>query len=264
MALSTPTAVTSSTLNYVFLRMKRIVFSATALVLLLHFSACESNRDRQTQSEQDGRELEGKGPSSSTAPTDSSGLTNNLDRPSNPDSANEMGSTSTNNATGQYTGDTSAITGDRRTSTTGDAEAFLQETAVGNLLEIRSSELAKRTSTNAEIRRFADMMIADHRKNMAELKPLAQRNNVVLPNDLTPEKKQEMNKLTAANGAAFDRAYLALQLKSHQQTVGKFETVGQSLGDTDVRAFVDKSLPVLRNHLNMVSAMHDKLGKVAQ
>jgi len=237
--------------------MKRIVFSATALAVLLNFSACESNRDRQVQSEQDGREIEGN------TPTDSSGLTNNLDRPSNPDSANEMGAGSVNSSTGNYTGDTTLRTGDARTSTTGDAAAFLQEAAVGNLLEIRSSELAKRTSTNTEIRRFADMMLADHQKNMAELKPLAQRNNVVLPNDLTPEKKQELNKLTSANGAAFDRAYLDLQLKAHQQTVGKFETVGQSLGDTDVRAFVDKSLPVLRKHLDMVSTMSDKMSKAA-
>lgn len=238
--------------------MKRILFSATALVFLLNFSACESNRDRQVQSEQDGREIEGN------ASTDSSGLTNNLDRPSNPDSANEMGSTSTNNATGQYSGDTSLTTGDRRTSTTGDAAAFLQDVAVGNLLEIRSSEVAQKTSGNAEIRRFAAMMIADHQKNMAELKPLAQRNSVVLPNDLTPEKKRELTQLASATGAAFDRAYLDLQLKAHQQTVGKFETVGQSLGDTDVRAYVDKSLPVLRSHLKMVSDLHDKRSNAAQ
>lgn len=238
--------------------MQRVLFSATALALLLLVSSCESNRDRQVQSEQDGRELEGN------TPTDSSGLTNNLDRPSNPDSTNEMGSTSANNATGQYTGDTSATRSDLRTSTTGDAAAFLQEVAVGNLLEIRSSEMAKKTSTNAEVRRFADGMIADHQKNMAELKPLAQRNNVVLPTDLTPEKKREVSQLQSMTGSAFDRAYVDLQLKAHQQTVAKFETVGQSLGDTDVRAFVDKSLPVLRNHLTMVSNMQDKMGKAAQ
>lgn len=238
--------------------MQRVLFSAAALAVLLTVGACESNRDRQVQSEQDGRELEGN------TPTDSSGFTNNLDRPSNPDSANEMGSTSTNNATGQYSGDTTAARGGSRTSTTGDAAAFLQEVAVGNLVEIRSSELAKKTSTNAEVRRFADMMIADHQKNMAELKPLAQRNNVVLPTDLTPEKKREISQLQATTGSAFDRAYVDLQLKSHQQTVAKFETIGQSLGDTDVRAFVDKSLPVLRNHLKMVSGMQDKMGKAAQ
>lgn len=238
--------------------MKRILFSAPVLALLLTFSACESNRDRQAQTEQDGREIEG------SAPTDSSGLTNNLDRPSDPDPANEMGAGSVNPSTGNYATDTTLGGADGRTSTTGDAAAFLQETAVGNLLEIRSSELAKRTSTNAEIRRFADLMLADHQKNLAKLKPLAQRNNVVLPNDLTPEKKQEMNKLTAATGVAFDRAYLDLQLKAHQQTVGTFETVGRSLGDTDVRAFVDQSLPVLRNHLRMVSTLHDKMAKAAQ
>lgn len=260
MGLSASTAVISSTTRYK--RMKRSLFSAIGLSLLLSMNSCESNRDRQVQSEQDGRELEGKGPSSSSAPTDSSGLTNNLDRPSNPDSANEMGSTTVNPSTGQYSGDSGTIRGDQRTSTTGDAAAFLQEVAVGNLVEIRSSEMAKQQSTNAEIRRFADMMIADHQKNLNELKPLAQRNNVVLPNELSPDKKREVVQLRSMTGGAFDRAYVDLQLKSHQQTVAKFETIGQSLGDTDVRAFVDKSLPVLRNHLQKVSALHDKMGKV--
>lgn len=235
--------------------MHRILFSATALALLLTVTSCESNRDRQVHSEQDGREQEGN------TTTDSSGLTNNLDRPSNPDSTNEMGSTATNPATGQYSGDTSATRGALRTSTTGDAAAFLQDVAVGNMVEIRSSEMARKTSKNAEVRRFAEMMIADHQKNMNELKPLAQLNTVVLPNDLTPEKKREVAQLTAMTGSAFDRAYVNLQLKSHQQTVARFETIGQSLGDTDVRAFVDKSLPVLRNHLKMVSDMQDKMAQ---
>jgi putative membrane protein len=236
--------------------MRRFFLSIPVLVLLT-LSACNDNASRQVQSEQDGREQEGN------MPTDSSGYTNNLDRPSNPDSTNQMGSTAVNSSTGQYTADSIASGGKGRVQTTGDAEAFLREAAVANLTEIRSSELARKTSSNAEVKRFAEMMIAHHQKNMAELKPLAARNGVVLPTDLTPEKKQELGKLTTATGSAFDRAYVDLQVKAHQQTVGKFETIGASIGDTDVNAYVEKTLPVVRHHLQLAEALQGKMGKSA-
>ncbi len=236
--------------------MRSIFFSAATLTVLLTLGACSDNRSRQVQSEQDGRERKGNGA------TDSSGFTNNLDRPTNTDTTNEMGATATNPATGNYTADTATKGGDlNRVQTTGEAEGFLREAASGNLLEIRSSELAQKSTSNAEVKRFAGMMLADHQKNMAELKPLAKTNVVVLPTDLTVDQKQEMAKLAGLTGSAFDRAYVALQVKAHQQTVGKFETIGQSIGDTDVRAYVDTSLPKLRHHLDLITALQARLEK---
>jgi len=194
-----------------------------------------------------------------TAPTDSTGLTNNLNDSAKTDSAVTAGNVSTNPATGSYSDRTRADKTTSRTSTTGEAEAFLRDAAVGNLTEIESSQLALKASSNAEIRRFAGMMVAEHQKNNGELKTLAATNNVVLPTLLTPDKKQEVDKLQPLTGSAFDRGYVSLQVKAHQQTVAKFESAAQAIGDTDVKKYAAKSLPVLRQHLKMITELESKL-----
>ncbi len=228
---------------------------AFTLAGVLACSACTDNRSKQVTSEQDGRAMEG------TAPTDSTGLTNNLNDSTKSDSAVTAGDVSTNPATGAYSDRAGADKTASRTSTTGEAEAFLRDAAVGNLTEIESSDLAMKTSSNAEIRRFAGMMIADHQKNEGELKTLATTNNVVLPTSLTPDKKQEVDKLRTQTGPAFDRGYVALQVKAHQQTVAKFESAALAIGDPDVKNYAAKSLPVLRQHLKTITDLEAKTAR---
>ncbi|MCY7349249.1 MAG: DUF4142 domain-containing protein [Cytophagaceae bacterium] len=241
--------------------MRRTFLTITALGVLLTLNSCDDNRSRVVQSEQDNRELEG------TATTDSSGFTNNLDRPSNTDTANTMGSGSVNAATGNYGADSrvseSAMNA-QRTSTTGDAMGFMQEAAAGNLTEITTSQLALKISTNAEIKRFAEMMIKHHQTSNGELKALAVDNNVQLPTQPKPEQKTEYDKLTTMTGSAFDRAYVDLQVRSHKQTVAKFEDAAAALGDLGVQAYATKTLPVVQAHLDRIVQMQGKMGSNPQ
>ncbi|MBC7893507.1 MAG: DUF4142 domain-containing protein [Sphingobacteriaceae bacterium] len=225
---------------------------AFTLAGLLTFSACTDNRSKTVTSEQDNRAMEG------TAPTDSTGLTDNLNDSAKTDSAVTAGNVSTNPATGSYSDGAGATKTASRTSTTGEAAAFLRDAAISNLTEIESSQLALKASSNAEIRRFAGMMVADHQKNNGELKTLAATNNVVLPTSLTPDKMEEIAELRTSVGPAFDRAYVALQVKAHQQTVAKFESAAQAIGDTDVKNYATKSLPVLRQHLKLITDLEAK------
>lgn len=233
--------------------MNYIGISVLAVASLLTISACTDNRSKQVTSEQDGRAMEG------TAPTDSSGLTSNLNDSAKTDSAVTAGNVSLNPATGSYSDQAGADKAVSRTSTTGEAEAFLRDAAVSNLTEIESSQLALKASSNAEIRRFAEMMVADHQKNGEELKPLATTNNVVLPTLLSSDKKQEVDMLRSLTGSAFDRGYVALQVKAHQQTVAKFESAALAIGDTDVKNYASRSLPVLRQHLKMITDLETKM-----
>ena len=253
----------SSIINFIHTELtmpqKIVVLVATGLFLSL--SSCEDNRSRVVQSEQDNRELEG------TATTDSSGFTNNLDRPSNTDTANTMGSNTVNAATGNYSGDadsSQSALNTQRTSTTGDAEGFMREAAYGNQTEITTSQLALKISTNAEVKRFAQMMMTEHQKNTAELKALAVANNVQLPTEPKKESKAEYDKLASMTGNAFDRAYVDAQVRSHQQTVAKFKDAVDAMGDLDVKGYAIKTLPTVQRHLDMIVAMQEKMGSNAQ
>jgi putative membrane protein len=59
-------------------------------------------------------------------------------------------------------------------------------------------------------------------------------------------------------GAEFDRKYADTMVDEHEKAVSLFESHANST-DADVKAFVDKTLPTLRHHLQMARDLKNKL-----
>ena len=59
------------------------------------------------------------------------------------------------------------------------------------------------------------------------------------------------NKLQDKTGADFDKAFAEHAIKDHEKDITKFQKALQNTKDADLRAFIEKSLPVLRQHLQM-------------
>jgi len=64
----------------------------------------------------------------------------------------------------------------------------------------------------------------------------------------------------SSTGAAFDRGFIEAQVKAHQEAIALFETQANGSGDSDLKAFAQKQLPGLRNHLKQAQDLQGKLG----
>jgi putative membrane protein len=64
----------------------------------------------------------------------------------------------------------------------------------------------------------------------------------------------------SATGAAFDRGFIEAQVKAHQDAIALFEQQANGGGDNDLKAFAQKQLPGLRNHLKQAQDLRAKLG----
>jgi|SRR5688572_4596141 len=64
----------------------------------------------------------------------------------------------------------------------------------------------------------------------------------------------------SATGAAFDRGFIDAQVNAHQEAIALFETQANGGGDSDLKAFAQKQLPGLRNHLKQAQDLQAKLG----
>jgi len=95
---------------------------------------------------------------------------------------------------------------------------FVDNAAAGGIAEIETSKLALEKSQSADIKAFANQMIADHTKANEELKKIATTNDIEVPDELF--KKQ-------ANTVTDDKAK----------------------GATELKAFAQKMLPALEKHL---------------
>jgi putative membrane protein len=126
------------------------------------------------------------------------------------------------------------------------------------MAEVELGELAADKAQNAEVKKFAQMMIADHTKANAELKTLAAKNNVTLPTELSAKHQSMKQKLQGLSGAEFDKAYVDGQVEDHEDTLELMENNTDN-SNADIKAFATKTQPIIKAHLDMIKNIQSKM-----
>ena len=129
---------------------------------------------------------------------------------------------------------------------------FAREAAVGGMAEVELGRLAADKATNPRVKEFGQRMVNDHSKANDELKQAASQQGIDLPAEVDVKNRATREKLSKLSGAAFDRAYMDDMVQDHVKDVAAFETEARRPGaDSAVKAFAVKTLPTLREHLQM-------------
>jgi putative membrane protein len=143
--------------------------------------------------------------------------------------------------------------------TGGTDEDFMKDTAMAGSAEVELGKLASTKAANAEVKKFAQMMVTDHTKAGTELKALAAKKNLTLPADMDSSHKSELESLKGKTGADFDRAYVDDMVSDHEKAVSDFQSKANNASDPDVKAFATKTLPTLQKHLDAIKAIQAKM-----
>jgi putative membrane protein len=125
---------------------------------------------------------------------------------------------------------------------------FLMTAGQSGVAEVMLANLATKKAASDEVRKLAQMLEKDHTATNQELKSLATAKAVVLATTPDAEHQQLYNRLEALDGAAFDRAYASAMVDAHKKSITLFEQASVSK-DAEVKAFAEKKLPTLREHL---------------
>ncbi|MHC8354243.1 DUF4142 domain-containing protein [Pseudomonas sp. LB3P81] len=137
---------------------------------------------------------------------------------------------------------------------------FVDNAAAGGIAEIETSKLALEKSASADIKTFANMMIADHSKANKELAAIAKKNDIEVP-DETTLVKQAKEKILDMRDESFDAAYANNQVKAHEETIELFKKEANTVTDdkvkgaTELKGFAQKMLPGLEKHLDMAKKL---------
>jgi putative membrane protein len=135
---------------------------------------------------------------------------------------------------------------------------FIKTAAMDGMAEVEHGGLAAKNAASNEVKQFAQRMVDDHGKANTELKSLASQKNVTLPPELDAKHKAMQDKLSKLNGAAFDSAYMAHMAAAHKEAVTLFQREAKTGKDAETRAFAEKTLPTLREHLKMAQDLGAK------
>src|SRR5277367_2671293 len=142
-----------------------------------------------------------------------------------------------------------------------EEQQFVRKAAAGGLAEVKLSELANDRASDPKVKDFARQMVTDHTQANDELKPIAESNKIPVPTKLTGEHEVAYKHLEKLSGAKFDAAYIRIMVSDHDKTVSAFDEASSKLKDPALKAFVDKTLPVLRQHKEHIHEIAGSQGK---
>jgi putative membrane protein len=132
---------------------------------------------------------------------------------------------------------------------------FILAAAQGGMTEVKLGELAADKGTRDDVKEFGQRMVKDHTAINDDLKALAAQKDVTLPGNLDAKHQVMVDKMSALSGSEFDDAYIAGMIKGHKKDAKAFKAESGETTDADVKAFLDKSIPVVEAHLKHVTAM---------
>jgi len=138
---------------------------------------------------------------------------------------------------------------------------FAAAAAAGGLTEVEISQIGVQRATDPELKQFSQRMIDEHTRMNQELMTLAAQKQVALPRTLDPRAQFCAQSLAGLSGEEFDRCYAKAQLVAHLDSVETFEAEAQRGMDADMRALASKSLPHIKEHLNMIKPIAMRFDK---
>lgn len=132
---------------------------------------------------------------------------------------------------------------------------FVNEAASGGMFEVQSSQLALERSQNADVKAFAEKMVADHTPNNEELMAIATAAGLTPPAEIMGANAENMKAVQDATGDAFDKTYAEKQVAAHEAAVTLYQAYAEGGQEQSLKAYAEKSLPVLQEHLENAKAM---------
>jgi putative membrane protein len=139
---------------------------------------------------------------------------------------------------------------------------FVTQASSMNIAEVNAHKAAQTHATTADVKAHAKHMLTDHQKMGDEMKTLATSKGLTLATEPPAEKKQMLDDMNAnKKGKDWDAAYVDGQIRDHEEAIALFERGSGSVKDADLKTLIDKTLPTLRSHLEMVRDAQAKMPK---
>jgi putative membrane protein len=128
--------------------------------------------------------------------------------------------------------------------------SMLKDIAQANMAEVETGKLALAKSSNPEIKQFAQMMVDDHTKGLADVKTLASSKGTELPDGPDVKHKAAALEFKALSGDMFNSRYVKQAgVGDHEATEALLKKTQADAKDADLKALASKMLPIVQGHL---------------
>jgi putative membrane protein len=101
---------------------------------------------------------------------------------------------------------------------------FVRDVAIANMAEMDMARMALQRASDANVKKFAQMMVDDHSKAGSRLQAVAMQHHMEMPVQVDEKHKDAAEKLGKLKAGEFDREYADAMVDGHQDFVDKLES----------------------------------------
>ncbi len=141
------------------------------------------------------------------------------------------------------------------------ADQQFNAVAAGGNYEVAAARTALARAASQPVRAYAQMLLDQHTRANADLLALVSSKGHRIGTEMPAQLQQKISTLSRLSGDAFDREFVRMTgVQDHMATIAAFEQSRGAVADNDLRAFIDRTLPGLRTHLQQAQ---DLAGRMA-
>lgn len=133
-------------------------------------------------------------------------------------------------------------------------QSFMRQAATDGATEVAINREALEHVQSPATKQMAQRLITDHTKANKDLAEIAKRNNVSISAQPDPAELAKARSMASMQGSAYDKAYAQAMVTDHQKAIQLFSN-GTRSSNAEVSQFAQNTLPVLKEHLSMASAL---------
>ncbi|MDP9897223.1 putative membrane protein [Variovorax boronicumulans] len=129
--------------------------------------------------------------------------------------------------------------------------------AGGNgMYEVQVSRLAMNRANSGPVQDYARMLVDNHTRANNELIALLRAKGIRPPDMIPRDKRVKLDRLSSVPARQFDRMYIqTVGIEDHEADIVVFDRASREVADPELRAFAQKTLPVLRSHLDAARSL---------
>jgi putative membrane protein len=140
-------------------------------------------------------------------------------------------------------------------------QSFVRQAASGGMAEVKMGQLAQDKGASDGVKNFGKMMEMDHTNAGNQLKEVAGRNKITVPDKVNARDQATYDKFSKLSGSDFDKAYADQMIMDHQKTIALFKKEMNDGQNPDLKGLATETLPTLQEHLKQAREMKEDAGK---
>lgn len=139
---------------------------------------------------------------------------------------------------------------------------YIPQSAISDMYEVQAGELALVRARAPEVKAFARMMIADHRKSSEQLKAFVASHpvNIAVPHNIDPRRTAMLKNLQDAGADEFDSVYVGQQAAAHQEAFNLQSSYARRGDNPALRTLAQATAKVVDHHRQMAARLDAREG----